>query len=127
MYNDASVLEIAGRLLIVFFFLVAGLNNLSPARVKDHIERMQGFGVPMAGAAFWTGLAMQFTGCALVLANWHADIGVVLLIAFTVVAGGMFHRFWNAQDPMRRNALRLGLLNNIAVVGGLLLLLQKAQ
>lgn len=127
MYNDASVLEITGRLLIVFFFLVAGLNNLSPARVKDHIERMQDFGVPLPGAAFWTGIAMQFAGCALVLADWHADIGVMLLIGFTVVAGGMFHRFWTVEDSMRRNALRLGLLNNIAVVGGLLLLLQQVR
>jgi len=127
MYDGATGLEIAGRLLIVVFFLAAGIYNLSPARVQDHIERMQGFGVPMAGAAFWIGLAMQFIGCALVLADWYADIGVMLLIVFTVVAGGLFHRFWNAEDPMRRNALRLGLLNNIAVVGGLLLLLQKVR
>src|SRR5689334_9626129 len=127
MYDGASGLEIAGRLLIVFFFLAAGFYNLSPARVKDHIERMRGFGVPLAGAAFWTGLAMQFTGCALLLLNWRADVGVVLLIAFTVLAGGMFHRFWTVDEPMKRNALRLGLLNNIALVGGLLLLLQKVQ
>ncbi len=127
MYGGASGLEVFGRLLIVSLFVVAGLYNLSPARVKDHIGRMQGFGVPLAGAAFWTGMAMDFAGCALVLADWHARIGVMLLIAFTVIAGGMFHRFWTVEDPMRRNALRIALLNNFAVIGGLLLLLERVR
>jgi uncharacterized membrane protein YphA (DoxX/SURF4 family) len=127
MYIGATGLEIAGGLLIVFFFLVAGFCNLMPARIKDHIDRLRDFGVPVPEVAFWIGLAMQFTGCALVLANWHANIGIMLLIAFTVVAGSIFHRFWNVEDPMRRGMLRLGLLNNIAVVGGLLLLLQRVS
>lgn len=127
MLNDATWLDSAGRLLIVLFFLVAGISNLTQQRIKDHIDRMQGFGVPLPAAAFWIGLTMQFTGCVLVLLNWHADIGVCLLIAFTVVAGAIFHRFWNAQDPARRHTLRINLLNNMAVIGGLLLLLQNVR
>ena len=33
-------LEIAGRQLIVGYFLVAGVCNLTPARIDDHIARM---------------------------------------------------------------------------------------
>jgi uncharacterized membrane protein YphA (DoxX/SURF4 family) len=112
-----------GKLLLVTLFLVAGTLNLTPARVKDHIERMAGFGVPLPALAFWVGIAMEFAGCALVLSGWHADIGVWLLIAFTAVAGSIFHRFWRVDDPVRRQSLRIALLNNIAVIGGLLVLL----
>ena len=125
--TDASWIDTAGRLLIVAFFLVAGVMNLAPARVKDHIERMAAFGVPFPAAAFWFGMALQFTGIALLLAGWHAQIGAWCLIVFTVVANAMFHRFWTVQDPARRNILRLMLLNGIAITGGLLLLLQNMR
>lgn len=126
-FADASWLDTAGKLLIVGFFIVAGVCNLMPARVKDHIERMGALGVPLPAAAFWFGLALQFTGCALVLAGWHADVGVVCLIVFTVLANAIFHRYWTATDPVRRNTLRLMLLNGIAILGGLLLLLQNLR
>jgi len=111
----------------MFFFLAAGLRNLGPAKVRDHIARMVAIGVPLPVAVFWFGMALQFTGCALVLAGWHAEFGVWCLIVFTVVANAMFHRFWRATDPAQRNTLRLLLLNGIAIVGGLLLLLQNVR
>ena len=127
MYGDASGIEIAGRLLLVAFFLAAGLLNLAPARVKDHIDRMAGFGVPFPAAAFWFGITLQFAGCALLLADWHPGIGAGCLIVFTVVANAIFHRYWLVTDPARRNFTRLLLLNGIAITGGLLLLLANVK
>jgi uncharacterized membrane protein YphA (DoxX/SURF4 family) len=125
MYGDATWMETAGRLLIVGFFLIAGLFNISPERVRDHINRMAGFGVPFPAAAFWTGIALQFTGCALLLAGWHGQVGAWCLIVFTIVANAIFHRYWIVQDPARRGVTRLMLLNGIAILGGLLLLLES--
>jgi putative oxidoreductase len=125
MYHDASWLGATGRLLIVFFFLVTGLCNLAPERVKDHIDRMAALRTPLPAAAFWFGIALQFTGCALLLADWHPEVGSACLILFTVVATAIFHRFWNKKDPAQRNASRITLLGNLAVVGGLLLLLDR--
>ncbi len=126
-YLDASWFDTMGRLLIVGFFIIAGLCNLTRDRIKDHIERLAGLGVPLPAAAFWFGITLQFTGCVLLLAGWHADIGVIFLIVFTAVANALFHRFWTATDPVRRNTLRLMLLNGIAILGGLLLLLQNVR
>ena len=126
MYSG-SWIEIAGRLLLVAFFLAAGLLNLAPARVKDHIDRMAGFGVPFPAAAFWFGIALQFAGCALLLADWHPGIGAGCLIVFTVTANAIFHRYWLVTDPARRNFTRLLLLNGIAITGGLLLLLANVK
>jgi putative oxidoreductase len=125
MIDDASLLETAGRLLVVFFFLTAGFCNLTEARIKDHIERMAALHTPLPAAAFWIGIVLQFTGCALLLTGWHADIGVYCLIVFTVAASVTFHRFWIMQDPARRNTSRVMLLNNIGLLGGLLLLLEN--
>ncbi|HKA38559.1 MAG TPA: DoxX family protein [Burkholderiales bacterium] len=126
MYSG-SWIEITGRLLLVGFFLVAGLLNLTPARIKDHIDRMAAFGVPLPAAAFWIGIGLQFAGCALLLADWHPEIGAGCLIVFTVVANAIFHRYWLAPDPARRNVTRLLLLNGIAILGGLFLLFESVK
>ena len=119
------LLDFAGRWLIVLFFLISGVSNLTKARIADHVERMAGFGVPFPATAFWLGIALQFTGCALLVADWHAAAGVVCLLVFTIAATGIFHRFWEKTDPFQRNLSRINLLGNVAIVGGLLLLLQN--
>ena len=116
-------LDGAGKWLIVLFFLVSGVSNLTKARIADHINRMSSFGTPFPAAAFWLGIALQFTGCALVIADWHPELGVGCLIVFIVAATTIFHRFWQKGDPVQRNLARLNLLSNIAILGGLLLLL----
>jgi putative oxidoreductase len=124
---DASWLDTAGRLLIAGFFLAAGACNLTPKAIQDHIERMAAFGVPLPAAAFWFGIALQFTGCALLIADWHSAIGVGCLIVFTAAATAIFHRFWSMQDPAKRNVSRIILLGNTGILGGLLLLLENVR
>ena len=126
-YGEDSIWVIAARLLIVFSFLVQGLSNLTAARVKDHIDRMVAFGVPIPAAVFWSGIVIQLASCALLLAGWQARIGLWGLIFFTVAATAIFHRFWNMSDPMRRNFSRIALLSNCAILGGLLLLLEHIR
>jgi uncharacterized membrane protein YphA (DoxX/SURF4 family) len=126
MYGDSSWLDTAGRLLIVVCFLATGVCNLTKARIQDHIERMAAFGTPMPALAFWIGIALQFAGCALILFDWHAEVGVYCLILFTVTATAIFHRFWR-MDPAKGNVSRIILLGNTAILGGLLLLLGNLQ
>jgi uncharacterized membrane protein YphA (DoxX/SURF4 family) len=121
--TDASSLAVAGKFLIVGYFIAAGINNLFPARIEEHLGRLGGYGVPMPRVVFWLAHAVLFTGCALILADWRADVGVMLLVAFTAVANALYHRFWNVEDPFRRNMLRVQLMNGFGTVGGLLLLL----
>jgi putative oxidoreductase len=119
------LLVFAGKWLIVLFFIVTGIANLTKARIADHIERMAAFGVPFPATAFWIGIAIQFTGCALIIAEWHAGVGAVLLMIFTIAATAIFHRFWQKPDPLQRNISRITLLGNMAILGALMLLLQN--
>jgi len=127
MFPDASWLDSAGRLLFVLFFLVTGLFNLTRERIKDHIDRMTAFHTPFPAAAFWFGITLQFTGCVLLATGWHAETGVYCLILFMLAATAIFHRYWRMLDPVKRNFSRLMLLNNTAILGGLLLLLENLR
>jgi putative oxidoreductase len=120
-------LDSVGRALFVAYFLIAGLCNLAPHQVRSHVERMRDLGTPLPAVAFWTGLAIQFTGCALLLTERFAAVGALCLLVFTIAATAIFHRFWQFTDPQRRNASRINLLNNTGVAAGLLLLLQNVR
>jgi putative oxidoreductase len=127
MYDqDASWLDTAGRLLMVAFFLAVGLRNLQKVHVEDHVKRLTNFKAPFPRITFWIGQAMEFIGCALVLFNWYPAVGVVLLLVFTVVASALLLRFWEVEGPMR-TGMQNGMLANIGIVGGLLLLLQHVR
>ena len=125
--GDASWLDTAGRLLIVAFFMIVGIRNLSKFHIEDHIKRLTLAGTPMPAVVFWAGSVIEFVGCALVLLNWYPKIGVICLIVFTVLATALLLRFWQMDDPMKRIGMQNGFLANIAVVGGLLLLLQNVR
>ena len=125
--NDASLLDTAGRLLIVALFLIIGIRNLQKFHVDDHIARLAKFKAPFPKVTFWVGQTMEFVGCAMILLNWHADIGVILLIVFTVVASLLLLRFWEVDVPPMRVGMQNGMVANIGVVGGLLLLLQNVR
>jgi putative oxidoreductase len=125
--NDASIIDTIGRLMIVAFFIIVGVRNLSAHHIEDHVKRLTFFKCPMPRQAFWAGMVLEFVGCALLLINWHPAVGVLCLIVFTVLATLLLLRFWEMEDPMKYTGMQNGFLGNIAIVGGLLLLLQNVK
>ena len=125
--GDASMLDTVGRLLIVVLFLVLGIRNLFPHQVEDHVARLAASRCPMPRAAFWIGTALELFGVVVVLLNWHPALGVICLIVFTVVASGLLLRFWETADAGKRISQMNGFFANVAVTGGLLLLLQNVR
>jgi putative oxidoreductase len=122
MYADHTTLQIVGQILIATLFLGTALIN-STTKVKQHADRMAALGVPMPYVTLWIGFAVQYVGAILVLIDFRTDIGVYLLIFFTIAATAIFHRFWRVPDPLMRHLHISFLFSNIAVVGALLLLL----
>ena len=49
----ASLLDTAGRLLIVALFLIIGIRNLQKFHVDDHIARLTKFKAPFPRVTFW--------------------------------------------------------------------------
>jgi putative oxidoreductase len=102
------------------------LRNLQKVHIDDHVARLTKFKAPLPKVTFWVGQTMEFVGCALVLLNWYPAFGVILLLVFTVVASALLLRFWEVDGPMR-TGMQNGMLANVGIVGGLLLLLQHVR
>ncbi|MFM2130096.1 MAG: hypothetical protein RL477_1642 [Pseudomonadota bacterium] len=124
MHTGHGAVVILGHILIAVFFLYIGLRNLRI--IPRHVERFRNYGIPFPGPFLAAGFAFQFGGGLLVLAGWHADLGAILLIVFTVLANLLYHHFWTMKDPATRRIHQNYFFNNLAVMGGLLLVFAAA-
>ena len=120
MYEHHSSLQAAGQLLLAFAFLVTGVRNAG-WKFKQHLERMVAIGVPRAKAVLIVGFALQFAGATLLAFDLYRALGAALLVAFTVLASAIFHRWWLMRDPLLRHLHLSSLIVNAGVIGGLLL------
>ena len=120
MYQDHTPLQAAGQLLLAFAFLATGIRNAG-WKFKQHLERMAANGVPWAKTVLIVGFVLQFTGALLLATDLGRGVGAALLIAFTVFASAIFHRWWSIPDPLLRHLHLSNLIVNCGIIGGLLL------
>jgi putative oxidoreductase len=120
MYQDHTPPQALGQLLLAFAFLATGVRNAG-WKFGQHLDRMGAYGVPQARLALLAGLALQFAGGVLLLFDVQRALGAGLLIAFTVAASAIFHRWWLVADPLLSHLHLSNLIVNCGVVGGLLL------
>jgi putative oxidoreductase len=120
MYQEHTPLQAAGQLLLAAAFLATGVRNAF-WKFRQHLERMVAYRVPQARLALIAGLALQFAGALLLAFDVQRALGAGLLIAFTVAASAIFHRWWLVADPLLSHLHLSSLIVNCGVVGGLLL------
>ncbi|MBT5429431.1 MAG: DoxX family protein [Rhodospirillaceae bacterium] len=120
-YEDKTVLETAGQILISGLFLVTLIINAT-TKVKQHVDRMREMAIPYPLMLLWIGFLIQAIGGTLLILDLHTNIGASLLIVFTIAASIIFHRFWNVREPLRRHLHLSFIFSNCAIVGALLLL-----
>jgi putative oxidoreductase len=108
---------LVGRLLIGALFLVAGIRKLmGPAAAAGYFTKL---GFPAADVLVWVVIAVELGGGALLVLGWQTRRVAWLLIAFTLIATFMAHRFWQMEAAQYANQLN-HFLKNAALVGGLL-------
>jgi len=120
MFQDHTPLQAAGQLLLAFAFLATGIRNAG-WKFGQHLDRLLVYGVPRARLVLTAGLALQFTGATLLALDLWRPLAAALLIAFTLAASAIFHRWWLIADPLLSHLHLSNLLVNCAVIGGLLL------
>ena len=121
MYQDHTPLQAVGQLLLAFAFLATGVRNAG-WKFRQHLDRMLAYRVPAARLVLTAGLALQVVGATLLALDLWRALAAALLIAFTIAASTIFHRWWLIDDPLLSHLHLSNLLVNCGVVGGLLLI-----
>lgn len=119
----ASMLVFVGQTLFGGAFVFAALRNM--ANVSVLAQMMSARGVPLAQPLLFAGIALQLVaGIFLVVGAW-TPLAAAALVLFLLVATPMFHNFWNHQGVERANRIN-GVVANVALAGGLLVMMANA-
>lgn len=126
MFHEGhSAADILGHIFLGSVFISQGLGTaLSKPRFANHAGKLAEKGIPYSNVVLACGLAMMLCGGAMVIADIYTRIGAWLLLIFSLVATVLYQAFWTIEDPGRRRERRGAFFNNLAIIGGLLLLLR---
>lgn len=113
------LLALVGRVLLALMFLDAGYGKIGGFAGTAGYITSKGLPLPEVLAA--ATLALELLGGLLLVIGWKARWAAAALALFTVLASVIFHNYWalpEAQQMMQK----LLFLKNLAVTGGLLLI-----
>ena len=114
-------LFILGRILIGGFFLKSGYNHFK--NLSGMAGYAQSKGVPMPKqAVIVTGIMLALGGLGLILGA-YVQFSISLLSVFLIITTFMMHRYWEDKDQMARMGNHVNFYKNLALLGGLLMLL----
>jgi len=119
MHAEHSVIEIAGHVMIAFLFVFRAIHAFPT--FDRHLARFIRRGLPFPRIFLGAGFATMLVGGVMVALDYHAALGAGALIVFTVLANLLYHDFWTMEDGRLRDNHRNIFCNNIAVMGGLVL------
>jgi putative oxidoreductase len=112
-------LLLLGRLAIGVIFVESGFGKLM--NLDGFAAGLAERGLPLAGALALIGAAVEFFGGVAAVIGFKARYAALLLVAFTLAATLIAHRFWDVDDASARMQ-QIQFFKNIAITGGFLFL-----
>ena len=105
-----------GRILMGLLFLVSGVAMAAdPASAAAYFTML---GVPMAGVLVWAAIAVKVVAGGAIVIGKRTTEAAAALIIFTLIATLLAH-----ISPAVDTTFPIGMLKNLAIVGGLLYLM----
>ena len=118
--NTPTPVVVAARVLLALMFVLSGFGKLTGLEATAGFIASKGLPMPMV-LALLSGLVELHGGLALIV-GFQARIAALVLAVFTVAASLLFHNFW-AVPADQAYLQQLMFLKNMAVTGGMLLVL----
>jgi putative oxidoreductase len=118
--------SLIGRVLIASLFITAGLLFLRSADFAFAANFMAAKGVPYPRVLLIATMVFQLGFGGMILAGWRLRWAAAGLLVWIVPATLIFHSFWEAPPAQAPNEM-FHFLKNVAVAGGLLLLISNGD
>ncbi len=115
-----SFVALVGRILLAVIFLISAYGKL--ANSAGTLAYMQGHAVPGGQSALVLAIVFELGGAVLLLLGLWARLGAALLFIFLIPTTVYFHHFWGLPADAAA-AQRVQFLKNLAIMGGLLMVL----
>jgi len=121
MSFSETISPLLGRCALAWFFgagaynIVVNFAGMSHALTAKH--------VPLAPLALVLAFSLIVMGVFSLLVGYHTRHGAVLLFGLTIAATVLLHDYWHIADPAARRAEFEIFSRDIAICGGLLVLI----
>jgi uncharacterized membrane protein YphA (DoxX/SURF4 family) len=119
MADNSKIAFLAGRMVVGFFYLYAGINNFI------HFEEAVGYaafkGVPVTGLAVTAANILLMIAGLSILSGYRPAVGVTAVVLFMIPVSLLMHNFWAMADPQMAIAEMRSFLSNMGLAGSTLL------
>jgi uncharacterized membrane protein YphA (DoxX/SURF4 family) len=110
----SAVLVIA-RILFSLLFLSSGINHLTKVEAMTGYAKYKKLPAAKLGVIL-SGLVM-IVGSVFIILGYYVDLAGLMLAAFTLVAGIIFHNFWAEKDATAKMNETVAFFKNISLTG----------
>jgi putative oxidoreductase len=117
---------LVGRILFASIFVVSGA-TIHLLKWRDGVAYARSNDVPAPELLVPLSGVMAVGGGVLVILGLWADLGALLLAAFTFPVAYWMHAFWKVEDPMQRVNQQTHFMKNVAMGGAALALFALFQ
>jgi putative oxidoreductase len=117
--TSPSLLNRIARVLLCLVFIHSLIGKLTGFAAPAGAIAAKG--LPLAPVLLGMAMVLMAAGSALVISGWKARLGAVLLLLFLVPTTVIFH------GDLSDAGERIQLLKNLAIVGGLLLVVDQKE
>jgi putative oxidoreductase len=114
-----KIAALAGRILLAFMFILSGFGKITG--YDGTAAYMAAKGMPMIGVLLPLTILTELGGGILLAIGYKARWVALALAGFSILAGLVFHDFWNVTDAAQHMNQQINFLKNLSIAGGMLM------
>ena len=114
----SNALSLIGRIMLAAIFLIEGFGKIE--RFQSVAGQIASKGLPVPEVLAVATIMLELVAGLMLVFGWKARWAALALAAFTALAGVLFHNYWAVPDA-QKVLQQIQFLKNVAIVGGLLL------
>jgi putative oxidoreductase len=115
--NLTNTAALVGRILLAIIFITSGFGKITG---YDGTAAYMATKLPMVGVLLPLTILTELGGGLALAVGFKARWAGLALAAFTLLAGFLFHDYWNA-DAAHRMGQQINFMKNISISGGMLM------
>jgi len=112
-----NFIALAGRILLVFIFVQAGIGKLGA--IEPTVANMTNHGIPFSNILVWGAIALEIGGGLLLATGLFARCAALALAVYTLVLAFLFHAYWLVPAAEAR-AQQISFESHLGIIGGML-------
>jgi putative oxidoreductase len=113
-----NVIALVARIMLAILFVQGGYNKLFGG-IAGTVATMASHGIPLPNILVWGAVVVELGIGLCLMAGLFARWSALILAAYTLVLGLIFHAYWLAPAAEARFE-RIIFFNHISIIGGML-------